>query len=111
MKWVSVLNPKHCRIGYANKHRLLTVVLERFQVELCSVIRMLNGSPNTYIYTKGVAEEMVRTRSQGLPVSVFRPSIGTSLLKQIIREQKTKDTNYLVEVKILSLPLLTPLTF
>ncbi|XP_046683798.1 fatty acyl-CoA reductase wat-like [Homalodisca vitripennis] len=36
---------------------------------------LLKESPNTYIYTKAVAEELVKTYSKVLPVSVFRPSI------------------------------------
>jgi len=36
---------------------------------------LLKESPNTYVYTKAVAEEVVRSYSKGLPVSVFRPSI------------------------------------
>ncbi|XP_054280697.1 fatty acyl-CoA reductase wat-like isoform X2 [Macrosteles quadrilineatus] len=36
---------------------------------------LLKESPNTYVYTKAVAEEVVRTNSKGLPVSIFRPSI------------------------------------
>lgn len=38
--------------------------------------RILKGTPNTYIYTKSVAEELLRTQGKGLPVAVFRPSIG-----------------------------------
>lgn len=32
--------------------------------------------PNTYTFTKCLAEDLVRTQSKGLPVAVFRPAIG-----------------------------------
>uniref|UniRef100_A0A1B6LHJ7 Fatty acyl-CoA reductase n=1 Tax=Graphocephala atropunctata TaxID=36148 RepID=A0A1B6LHJ7_9HEMI len=36
---------------------------------------LVKDLPNTYIYTKSVAEELVKTYSKFLPISVFRPSI------------------------------------
>lgn len=41
---------------------------------------LLGEFPNTYAYTKAVAEDIVQTYSTGLPVALFRPSvvIGTS---------------------------------
>lgn len=31
--------------------------------------------PNTYTYTKALAEELVRSHSRGLPIAIFRPAI------------------------------------
>jgi len=36
---------------------------------------LLGGWPNTYTYTKAIAEDTVRTFAGNLPVAVFRPSI------------------------------------
>ncbi|XP_060808821.1 fatty acyl-CoA reductase wat [Amyelois transitella] len=34
-----------------------------------------NDYPNTYAYTKAVAEEAVRTMSEGLPIAIVRPTV------------------------------------
>jgi len=36
----------------------------------------LGGWPNTYTYTKAIAEDTVSTFAGDLPVAVFRPSIS-----------------------------------
>ncbi|XP_075232175.1 fatty acyl-CoA reductase wat-like isoform X2 [Lycorma delicatula] len=36
---------------------------------------LLDGWPNTYVYTKSVAEDIVKTLSKGLPVCIYRPAI------------------------------------
>lgn len=36
---------------------------------------MLEGRPNTYTYTKAVAEYVLTTEAKGLPLSIVRPSI------------------------------------
>jgi hypothetical protein len=38
--------------------------------------RLLGGWPNTYTYTKAIAEDTVRRLAGDLPVAVFRPSIS-----------------------------------
>lgn len=38
--------------------------------------RLISGWPNTYTYTKCLAEDLVRTMSKDLPVTIFRPAIG-----------------------------------
>lgn len=38
--------------------------------------RVLGDWPNTYAFTKAVAEQIVQTRSGNLPIGVFRPAIG-----------------------------------
>jgi len=35
----------------------------------------MNGRPNTYTYTKGLAENLVREKCKTFPVAVVRPSI------------------------------------
>jgi hypothetical protein len=37
---------------------------------------LLDEWPNTYAFTKAVAEDLVRDEGLGLPIGVFRPSIG-----------------------------------
>lgn len=36
---------------------------------------MLEGRPNTYTYTKAVAESVLVNEAKGLPLSIVRPSI------------------------------------
>lgn len=38
--------------------------------------RALAQWPNTYIFTKAIAETLIRDSSEGLPVGIFRPSMG-----------------------------------
>lgn len=38
--------------------------------------RLLRAWPNTYAYTKAIAEDTVRTVGKDLPIGVFRPSIS-----------------------------------
>lgn len=37
--------------------------------------QMLGEWPNTYTYTKALAEDLVRTQAKGLPFTIFRPAI------------------------------------
>ncbi|CAG9794397.1 unnamed protein product [Diatraea saccharalis] len=43
---------------------------------------LLGNFPNTYAYTKSVAENVVAEHSKGLPVAVFRPSIIIATAKE-----------------------------
>lgn len=43
---------------------------------------MIGDWPNTYTYTKALAEDIVRRNSEGIPVGVFRPAIVTSTAKE-----------------------------
>ncbi len=36
---------------------------------------LLDGRPNTYTFTKSLAENVLANEGQGLPIAVFRPSI------------------------------------
>lgn len=38
--------------------------------------RLIGKWPNTYTFTKALAETMIRDLGKGLPVAVIRPSIG-----------------------------------
>ncbi|KAJ8956340.1 hypothetical protein NQ318_015078, partial [Aromia moschata] len=46
---------------------------------------LLDKYPNTYAYTKQIAEEAVRGEGQGLPVGIIRPSIVVSTYKEPVR--------------------------
>lgn len=41
--------------------------------------RILDKWPNTYTYTKAIAEDVVKQEAEGLPFGVFRPSISKFL--------------------------------
>uniref|UniRef100_A0A182LV03 Fatty acyl-CoA reductase n=1 Tax=Anopheles culicifacies TaxID=139723 RepID=A0A182LV03_9DIPT len=40
---------------------------------------LLDKWPNTYTFTKAIAEDVVRKNSRGMPVGMFRPGIGQSI--------------------------------
>jgi hypothetical protein len=42
--------------------------------------RLLREWPNTYSFTKAIAEDTVREFGKGLPIAVVRPSIGGYLI-------------------------------
>lgn len=46
------------------------------------ICRLIGNWPNTYTYTKALAEDVVRRNSAGIPVGVFRPAIVTSSAKE-----------------------------
>lgn len=41
-----------------------------------AVYRLLGKWPNTYTYTKAVAENVIRKQAGDLPIGIFRPAIG-----------------------------------
>nr|ADD62439.1 fatty-acyl CoA reductase II [Yponomeuta evonymella] len=45
---------------------------------------LLNGRPNTYTYTKALAEDIVLKEHGGIPTAIIRPSIVLSVLKEPI---------------------------
>lgn len=53
-------------------------------LQTCSIciffiqFRLISGWPNTYTFTKCLAEDLVRSMSKDLPVTIFRPAIGNS---------------------------------
>ncbi|XP_071440782.1 putative fatty acyl-CoA reductase CG5065 [Hetaerina americana] len=44
--------------------------------------RFIGGHPNTYTFTKALAESIVAEEAQGLPAAIVRPSIVTAALKE-----------------------------
>ena len=40
--------------------------------------RTLGDWPNTYAFTKAMAEDLVRKNKGNLPIGVFRPAIGVN---------------------------------
>ncbi|CAG9794548.1 unnamed protein product [Diatraea saccharalis] len=47
--------------------------------------RLLGAWPNTYTFTKALAEEELRTTAGDIPVGIFRPAIVTSTAKEPIK--------------------------
>jgi len=41
------------------------------------LFRLLGEWPNTYAYTKAVAENVIEKQADDLPVGIFRPAIGS----------------------------------
>ncbi|XP_075221350.1 fatty acyl-CoA reductase wat-like [Lycorma delicatula] len=64
-----------------NKLITLTECLNNQQLKNLTPL-LLDDIPNTYVYTKAVAEDIVRRCSKGLPVVVVRPSIIIGSLKE-----------------------------
>ncbi|EEC15482.1 male sterility domain-containing protein, putative, partial [Ixodes scapularis] len=44
--------------------------------------KLIKDRPNTYTYTKAVAEQLVQEASSTLPVTIIRPSIITGAWKE-----------------------------
>lgn len=40
------------------------------------ILRIIGELPNTYAFTKGLAEDAIRKEAQDLPILVFRPTVG-----------------------------------
>jgi hypothetical protein len=38
----------------------------------------VGGCPNTYVYTKGLAEQLLETKRGSVPLAIVRPSIVTA---------------------------------
>lgn len=58
-------------------------ILNRMSKELCG------DFPNTYCFTKALAEEAVLSHGSELPITIFRPGIGKKkLCLEISMEQK-----------------------
>ncbi|KAF2904770.1 hypothetical protein ILUMI_01406 [Ignelater luminosus] len=57
---------------------------------------LMSEWPNTYCYTKAVAENMLREKAKDLPAGLFRPSVGRTThreYKDIIEEEGMKSFN------------------
>ncbi|XP_019879594.1 fatty acyl-CoA reductase wat-like [Aethina tumida] len=46
---------------------------------------LLDKYPNTYAFTKGIAEDMIKCEGRGIPIGVFRPSIVISTYREPIK--------------------------
>ncbi|KAF7282347.1 hypothetical protein GWI33_002787 [Rhynchophorus ferrugineus] len=59
---------------------VLLNMAEHLKPELFELIgsKLSEKWPNTYTFTKAVAESLLKTRGRGLPIALFRPSIVTS---------------------------------
>lgn len=69
--------------AHANLRLSFRRLLRSLATQLGFQIRRLIGDwPNTYTYTKALAEDIVRRNSEGIPVGVFRPAIVTSSAKE-----------------------------
>lgn len=52
------------------------------KVNFLLFFRILGNWPNTYAFTKALAEDVVRRNCKKLPLGVFRPAIVTSSAKE-----------------------------
>lgn len=65
--------------------KLLNIVEDTSENLLKDITKELLGNwPNTYSFTKAVAEEVVRLNGPGLPICVFRPAIVTAVNEEPI---------------------------
>ncbi|KAF5284905.1 hypothetical protein FQA39_LY16860 [Lamprigera yunnana] len=62
----------------------LIVLTDTIQERLLDKVTpiLLDQWPNTYTYTKAVAEDIVRQDGDGLPVAIFRPAVVVSTYKE-----------------------------
>lgn len=44
--------------------------------------KLIGGKPNTYTYTKHLAENLILKEAQDLPLTIIRPSIVTAAWKE-----------------------------
>ncbi|XP_030759626.1 fatty acyl-CoA reductase wat-like isoform X2 [Sitophilus oryzae] len=60
--------------------RMIECVPEKILAEITP--KLIESYPNTYTFTKQVAEDLVRREEENLPVAIFRPSIVVSTYKE-----------------------------
>lgn len=57
--------------------KLMSIVDTLDEQQLEAITPLLIGNwPNTYVYTKAIAENLIKTYGEGLPIAMVRPSIG-----------------------------------
>ncbi|KAH0535391.1 hypothetical protein KQX54_016117 [Cotesia glomerata] len=68
------------------KYEDLRIIVDSLPDETINAVlpRLLEKWPNTYTYTKALAESVIREKSQDLPIGIFRPSITMYLVSGII---------------------------
>ncbi|XP_026467581.1 fatty acyl-CoA reductase wat-like [Ctenocephalides felis] len=69
---------------YSVKREDLVALIEKLDDKAVEDITpsILGNWPNTYAFTKAMAEDLVKTESKGLPIGMFRPAIVTSTSKE-----------------------------
>ena len=55
---------------------IISIYILRSHYKGLIIFRLLGRWPNTYTFTKAVAEDIVRKEAHGMPVGIFRPAIG-----------------------------------
>ncbi|XP_044261424.1 fatty acyl-CoA reductase wat-like [Tribolium madens] len=64
-------------------HKLLSLLDALDDDKLDKITPIIMGEyPNTYVFTKAVAEDVIKTEGKTLPVAVFRPSIVIASVKE-----------------------------
>lgn len=43
---------------------------------IIAMCRLISPWPNTYAFTKALAEDLIRNKNKNLPMGIFRPGIG-----------------------------------
>ena len=59
---------------------LIIFIFLVFNLNIYMVNSVLEDWPNTYTFTKALAENMILTDKNQLPISIFRPSIGKDFM-------------------------------
>ncbi|KAA5655229.1 hypothetical protein F3G64_35230, partial [Pseudomonas aeruginosa] len=57
------------------------------------VFSLIRDCPNTYCFTKAIAEDVVRTMGKDLPVAIVRPPVGKysrAFLSEIVKVETYK---------------------
>ncbi|XP_013185416.2 fatty acyl-CoA reductase wat [Amyelois transitella] len=72
-----------CEADCEQLHRMIDKLTDREIDDLLPTI--LGAWPNTYTFTKALAEKELRTNASGMPVGIFRPAIVTSTYKEPIK--------------------------
>ncbi|XP_022905308.1 fatty acyl-CoA reductase wat-like [Onthophagus taurus] len=70
-------------INYKDVELLLEKIDDE-QVQLCTE-KILGKWPNTYTFTKALAESLIRDQGNGISVGIFRPAIVTSTYKEPLK--------------------------
>ena len=56
---------------------------------------LLDGRPNTYTYTKSLAEYVLQHESKGLPVAMLRPCVVGAAYREPLPVSKASSSPYL----------------
>lgn len=64
------------------------------------ILRMIGDLPNTYSFTKSLAEDAIRREAHDLPILVFRPTVGVYLIISVSLNYLWTTELYSIDVKI-----------